>query len=183
MKSSSVLVLLVYFGVCAIASAFARDNQFATIDGGIVRMRGAIIAATCSIFTDNDKQIIEMGKLRTNQFGGYGSYTPAVPFSIKLADCQPTNKGKIAITFSGIADGKDPLVLRAGTGINAARGVGVAIFDNKDNIVPPNSISQPISDMQGNDIVLQFTARYRATSGYVTGGNADAWTWLTVSYQ
>lgn len=145
-------------------------------------MRGAITAEACSVSTGDRDFFVNMGEFRSNQFEGLGSYAPPVSFEITLTECDKDVSTRIAINFLGVSDGKDPLVLKAGSGINAASGVGLAIFDSEGNILPPNALPRIIDYFSRGERSLRFIARYRATSYQVTGGNADAFAWLTLSY-
>lgn len=162
--------------------AFSSPGYSTVFDGGIVHMRGSIAAEACSVSTGDRDFIVDMGEFRSNQFEGVGSYASPVAFDITLAECDSSVSKRVAINFLGISDDKDPLVLRAGYGINPASGVGLAIFDSEGNIVPPN-VMHLIGDYSSRgERSLHFIARYRATSHQITGGNADAFAWLTLSY-
>lgn len=158
------------------------NHHLVVIDGGMVRLRGAITAPACTVAAGSGNQIVEMGQLRSNQFAGLGSYASPVPFELSLTQCSTAVYEQVAITFLGVSDGKDPLVLRAGQGANAATGVGLAIFDSTGDIIPPNAQPRSLGYLSNGDTPLHFTARYRATSRQVTGGNADASAWFALSY-
>jgi len=153
------------------------------IDGGNVHLRGAITAETCSISTGHGMTVVDMGQLRSNQFSGIATYGPPVPFSLFLTGCRRDINDRIAITFQGVADGKDPQVLEVKPGINTASGVGLAIFDRDGEMITPNALPHTVVAVNNNPLTLRFIARYRATSRHVVGGQADVWTHFTVSYQ
>jgi len=177
---TTALLRAVSFLACA--SSFASNQLPVIMDGGRVQMRGAIAAAACSV-SANQSFFVKMGTFRSNQFDGLGSYAPSVPFEIALDECNTEISERITVNFLGIPDGKDPLVLQAGGAVNSASGVGVAIFDSDGNIIRPNGLPHEVVYRKGEERSLHFFARYRATSYQVTGGNADAFAWLTLSYQ
>lgn len=146
-------------------------------------MRGSIAAPACSVSAGSEAQVVDMGQFRSNQFGELGSYASPVPFVIDLTDCNASMRERVAIAFKGISDGKDPLVFRTGNGADMRPGVGLAIFDSQGDIIPPNALPRTVASLPRAEMSLHFTARYRATSRLVSGGNADAWTWFTLTYQ
>ncbi|QHS50176.1 fimbrial protein (plasmid) [Klebsiella michiganensis] len=161
----------------------AGNRHHVVTDGGITHFRGVLTAEACSVSTDSRSQTVNMGQLRSNQFSGVGSQTSPVGFSIRLTECSTAVSDQVGVTFSGITDGKDPLVLKAGEGMNAATGVGLALFDDQGEIIIPNTQPLVWSRLHEGDNSLRFHARYRATSRQVTGGNADAFTSFTLTYQ
>ncbi|MGX9867194.1 fimbrial protein [Enterobacter mori] len=163
--------------------ALAGNRHHVVTDGGIAHFRGVLTAEACTVSTDSRSQTVNMGQLRSNQFSGVGSLTSPVAFSIRLTECSTAVSNQVGIAFSGVTDGKDPLVLKAGKGLNAATGVGLALFDELGQIIAPNTQPRVWSHLHEGDNSLRFHARYRATSRLVTGGNADAFTWFTLIYQ
>lgn len=176
-RVAGVLMLLVTAG------AHAGNRHLVIVDGGIMHMRGVITAAACTVSADSANQTIDMGQFRSNQFSGVGSYAPPVGFNIQLSGCSTAVSKEVGITFQGVPDGKDLQVLKAGEGESSATGLGLAILDSKGEIIPPNTEPRILAPLSNGDMTLSFIARYRATSRQVTGGNADAWTWFTLSYQ
>ncbi len=165
------------------AVAQGGDRHHVVIDGGITHFRGVLTAEACTVSTDSRSQTVNMGQLRSNQFSGVGSLTSPVGFTIRLTECSTAVSDQVGVTFFGVTDGKDPKVLKAGEGMNAATGVGLALFDEQGQIIVPNMQSLIWSRLHEGDNSLRFHARYRATSRQVTGGNADAFTWFALTYQ
>ncbi|WP_409231233.1 fimbrial protein [Serratia bockelmannii] len=163
--------------------ALAGNRHHVVIDGGIAHFRGVLTAEACTVSTDSRSQTVNMGQLRSNQFSGVGSLTSPVGFSIRLTECSTAVSDQVGVTFFGVTDGKDPQVLKAGEGVNAATGVGLALFDEQGQIIVPNMQPRVWSRLHEGDNSLRFHARYRATSRQVTGGNADAFTWFALTYQ
>ncbi len=175
--ASAVLLLMVS------TQALAGNRHHVVIDGGITHFRGALTAEACTVAIDSLNQTINMGQLRSNQFSGVGSLTSPVGFSIRLTECSTAVSEQVGVTFFGVTDDKDPQVLKAGDGVNAATGVGLALFDEQGKIIVPNTQPSSWRWLHEGDNRLRFHARYRATSRQVIGGNADAFTWFALTYQ
>lgn len=163
--------------------ALAGNRHHVIINGGQVKLRGAITAPACSVNTRSGNQIVEMGEVRSNQFKGLGSYSPPVAFSIDLTGCSRATYHTVGVSFWGVTDGKDPLVLKAGTGTHEGPGIGLALFDADDDLLVPNAPPSHLTLIRDRETTLRFSARYRATSRQVTGGEADAWAWFALTYQ
>ncbi|WP_261247129.1 fimbrial protein [Serratia ficaria] len=179
----NVKAMLGVVGLCACTVAFAGNRHFVITEGGKVHIRGSIADAACSVSAGSENQVVDMGQFRSNQFDALGSYASPIPFVIALTDCHASMGERVAIAFKGVSDGKDPLVFQAGAGADTPPGVGLAIFDGGGNIIPPNALPRTMASLHRGEMLLHFTARYRATSRQVSGGNADAWTWFTLTYQ
>lgn len=167
----------------ASAHAGSGNRHRVVIDGGITHFRGSLTAEACTVATDSRYQTVDMGQLRSNQFSGVGSMASPVGFSIRLTECSTAVSDLVGVTFTGVTDGKDPQVLKAGEGVNAATGVGLALFDEQGQIIVPNTLPRVWGRLHEGDNNLRFHARYRATSREVTGGNADALAWFALTYQ
>lgn len=174
----NINTLICIFWLSLVTSSFAAYSDDGVYNRGKIHLRGNITTSTCHVLISNSSQIVEMGMLRTNQFSSLGSLSDAVPFEIELQGCDRN----FTIAFYGVSDSKDPQVLKAGRGVNAVKGVGLAIFDLKGNIIPPDSIHKRLDKTYPRESPLRFVARYRATSRQVIGGNADAWTEFKLSY-
>ncbi|HFK7187095.1 fimbrial protein [Serratia odorifera] len=165
------------------AVALAGNRHHVIIDGGQVKLRGAITAAACSVSTGSEAQIVEMGDVRSNQFSGLGSYSPPVAFSIDLTGCNRAIYHAVGVSFWGVTDGKDPLVLKAGNGAQGGPGIGLALFDDHGDLMVPNAPPSRLAMINDRETRLHFSARYRATSRQVTGGEANSWAWFALTYQ
>ncbi|MDK1705092.1 fimbrial protein [Serratia rubidaea] len=181
MQSRQILTGVI--ALLLVSKVAAGNRHHVVIDGGTVHLRGGLTAAACTVSADSANQTVDMGQFRSNQFNGVGSLAPPVAFSFRLHDCSTAVSNAVGVAFLGVADGKDPQVLRAGAGQNAATGVGLALFDNQGALIIPNTEPLHWTPLMQGDMTLRFLARYRATSRQVTGGNADAWTWFSLTYQ
>lgn len=151
----------------------------AIVTGGTIHFTGQIINAACAVSADSVDQTVKMGQFRTANFSAVGSRSNAVPFTIKLEDCDTSISTTAATSFYGSLDANDPTVLTvsniAGGSAGTASGVGIEIADHTGRVVKPDgtafSTAQKLVD--GSN-VLSFTARYKSTKTSVTPGQADA---------
>lgn len=182
MQIRQLFVVLTLLGMSG-ESALAGNMHHVIIDGGMVHLRGALTEAACSVSIENIHQVVDMGQFRSNQFGDLGSFASPVEFNIRLTECSTAVSNTVGVTFFGVTDGKDPQVLKAGEGENAATGVGLALFDDNGDIIPPNTPPRVGMALHENENILRFMARYRATARQVVAGNADVSTWFALTYQ
>lgn len=177
------LFTLLLLLIMASKMAQAGDHHHVVIDGGIVHLRGSLMAEACTVSTESRNQTVDMGQLRSNLFTGVGSLTSPVGFSIRLTECSIAVSDQAGVTFLGVTDVKDPQVFKAGQGENAATGVGLALFNQNGELLVPNVEPRIWRQLHEGENTLRFLARYRATSQQVTGGNADVFTWFALTYQ
>lgn len=161
----------------------------ASAPGGTVHFKGQIVNAACAVSADSADQTVNLGQYRTANFKAPGDRSGAVPFSIKLEDCDTKVAKTAAVAFSGVADKTDNTLLATsnlGAGASgAAAGVGIEIGDTKGKVLPPDggstfSNAQTLNDGRN---VLNFTARYKSTLAAVTPGQADADATFTMKYE
>ncbi len=74
-------------------------------------------------------------------------------------------------------------MLSVGEGPGIATGIGVALFDKEDRLIPLNSPAGAWSRLYTGPTTLHFVAKYRATGHQVTGGAANAQAWFSLTYQ
>ncbi|HEM7145534.1 TPA: fimbrial protein [Providencia stuartii] len=151
--------------------------------GGGMRFQGELIAEACSVETSDRSLIVNMGQLRTNMLNASGQDTDPVIFDIHLRECSAVASEYVSITFAGIANDKNPAIFAIDNGPNTATGVGLAIFDSKDTLIPINSSPRKIERVSNGDMTLHFVAKYRATSDQITGGKADAQALFSLTYE
>ena len=151
------------------ALAQAGNHHVVTVKGGDVEFQGAVVNAACAVDAGSEDLTVEMGQVRSNEFHGLGSWTDPQAFTITLKDCDTTVSQQVSVAFRGLTDGKDP-------------GVGLGIFDNQGNQIIPNTQPMNFTAIQDNTTVLNFVAKYRATSRTVVAGDANAQTWFTLTY-
>ncbi|EKT55851.1 fimbrial protein [Providencia sneebia] len=153
------------------------------LPGGGMRFQGELIAEACSVEISDRNLTVNMGQLRTNMLNAPGQDTDPVIFDIHLRECSDAVSQYVSITFSGVANDQNPQIFSVGNGPDTATGVGLAIFDSKNTLIPINSAPQKIARTSNGDMTLHFTAKYRATSYQVTGGKADVQALFLLTYE
>lgn len=151
----------------------------AVVTGGTVHFTGQIVNAACAVSAESVDQIVKMGQFRTANFTSVGMRSHAVPFTIKLEDCDTNISTTAAVSFYGNLDANDPTVLAvsniAGGASGSASGVGIEISDYTGKLVKPDgSVFSTAQNLVDGANVLSFTARYKSTLASVTPGQADA---------
>lgn len=161
---------------------FAAGKTVITIWGGMMHFRGAVTEGACAVSTESENKSVMMGQVNSAMFSGVGEWAASVPFNLTLTDCDTSVSQQVGVMFSGVTDGKDPLVFSSGQGASAAKGIGLGIFDNAGELMVPNTAPQTLTNLTKGVVTLPFTAKYRATSYPVTPGNANALVWFFLYY-
>ncbi len=154
-----------------------------TVRGGNVKLRSSVVDAACLISLSNTDAYVQLGEWRTNQFKTVGSDSNAIPFSIQLDECSTHIWQAVSIRFQGIADKHDVQVLAMTSAANTAQGIGLAIFDIHDEIMPINAEPRHVILLNRGVNTLRFFAKYRMTQPLLTPGDASAWAAFTVIYE
>lgn len=170
--------------LCAAApSAFAHR---VVVDGGHVQLRGELVNGACAVAPESQDLRIEMGQYRTNTFAGVGSLsTVTVPFTLKLVDCRTDISRLVGVTFQGLTPAEDPQVFLAATqvsGVPSGSGLGLALFDNKQQMIIPNASPVNYFPVPNGEMTLHFSARYRVISLPLTPGAITSDVWFTLIY-
>jgi fimbrial protein len=182
--STWTVLLIAFFQVAIHSVASAQEgNTIVTLPGGKVTLFGSVLNGGCLASIRNSDKIVLMGEVRTNQFLGVGSDSQAVPFSIQLDDCASNISESVAVGFSGVANEQDLRVLAIAPGTNAAQGIGLALFDANNNLLPINTAPSHFATLNNGVNTLHFLAKYRLTQLSVVPGVADAWADVTLTYQ
>lgn len=168
-------MLLVGFG----HTAFAR-NHVVTIIGGDTHFRGSLAEGACAVSTESQDMHVDMGQYRNNDFTGVGSESPLhIPFVVHLEGCNPKVAAGIGISFYGMTDPKEPdaflvtsgeggpVGVSGGTGFS---GLGLIISDSQGNNIVPDMPPHLTLHIEGQEVSIPFTARYRATSREIYPG-------------
>ncbi|MBW7983076.1 fimbrial protein [Enterobacillus tribolii] len=169
--------------MAALMSLFCVPAPALTVHGGSVNFRADVVDAPCSVALESRELQVDLGQVRSNQFGAMGSYSGITPFTLVLENCSASVSTQVGVGFSGVADGKDPLILAAGKGSNAAHGIGIGIFDHRGDLIPINTEAFSPVALQEGENRLQFFARYRSTARQVTAGDASAVASFNLTYQ
>ncbi|MEX9870385.1 fimbrial protein [Providencia huaxiensis] len=163
--------------------ALAGNQWKVQLPGGGMRFQGELIAEACSVETSERFLTVNMGQVRTNMFKEAGDDSEPTSFNIYLRDCSKNVSEHVYINFSGIADKNNPHIYSVSNGVNAANGVGIAIFDAGNELIPINDAPKKIAKIESKDVTLHFTAKYRATSNNITGGTANAQALFSLTYE
>ncbi|MBJ3813918.1 type 1 fimbrial protein [Shimwellia pseudoproteus] len=164
-------------------SVQAGNRWNVLLPGGEMRFQGVIIAESCRVDTGDRQMTVNMGQISSNRFHAVGEDSNPVAFEIHLQDCTTAVSQRVGVAFQGVADGKNPDVLSVGEGDGIASGVGIALFDDKDRLLPLNAPPQTWTRLYAGPTTLHFVAKYRATSRQVVGGVANAQAWFSLTYQ
>ncbi|EIP3951541.1 type 1 fimbrial protein subunit FimI [Salmonella enterica] len=153
------------------------------VESGRVHLRGQLVNGGCAVATESQDLRILMGQYRTNAFTGPGSFAPvSVPFSLRLISCSAEVWRHVGIVFSGVTPVEDPHVfLASGEGIGNA-GIGLALFDDQQRQIIPNTLPLHYAPILTQEMTLHFTARYRAISENMTPGRIHSEVWFTLVY-
>ncbi|QEW32585.1 type 1 fimbrial protein [Erwinia billingiae] len=174
-------------------SSFAADTapKAVTVDGGQVNFAGSVVAAPCVVDNDTSSQTVTLGQVPTNRLKEKGNSGAAVDFKINLSGCdltstdvtdptQAANYTKARITFIGDSTSATTLAL-ANTG-DAAKGVGIQIFQKNQAVNVDGAGSTADTNLIDGTNSIPFSAAYVATGESVVAGSANAMVNFKVSY-
>lgn len=163
--------------------ALAGNRWNVTLLGGNMRFQGEIIAESCRVEAGDRQMVVNMGQIASNRFHATGEDAAPVPFDIHLQDCTTAVSQHVGVAFRGVADGKNPDVLSIGEGPGIATGIGIALFDKDNSLIPLNHPPRRWMQIYTGPTTLHFVAKYRATGKQVTGGAANAQASFSLTYQ
>lgn len=181
-KNHMLAVLLIGLSLPG-AFASSNGNTVVTLAGGELNFIGDVIDAACLVDIDSRKQEIRLEQVNNALFTATGTNVSAVPFSIQLNNCSVTTSQAVGISFTGVADERDPNILATISDRNMANGVGVALFDAENNLLPINSSPVDFNLLSRGTNTLHFFAKYRSTLPVVTSGSSNATANFMVTYQ
>ncbi|MEX3137565.1 fimbrial protein [Serratia ureilytica] len=164
-------------------TALAGNNWNVILPGGNMRFQGEIIAEACRVEAGSRDMSVVMGQVSSNRFLATGYDAKSVPFNISLLDCSASVSRTVNISFYGVADVRNPELLSIGEGNGVASGVALAIFNEKNQLIPVNSnVDSLMYVPEKGPLSLRFIAKYRSTAPYVTGGAANAQALFSLTY-
>ena len=163
--------------------ALAGNRWNVTLPGGNMRFQGEIIAESCRVEAGDRQMVVTMGQIASNRFHATGEDAISVPFDIHLQECNTAVSQHVGVAFTGVADGKNPDVLSVGEGPGIATGIGIALFDKDNSLIPLNQPPRRWMQIYTGPTTLHFVAKYRATGKQVTGGVANAQASFSLTYQ
>jgi len=163
--------------------ALAVPHGEITESGGNMRFQGVIVAETCRVEAGDRQMMIHMGPINSNRFHPPFGDTDLVLFDVQLEDCTKMVRQHLGLSFSGVLDDKNPDVLSVGEGPGVATGVGVALFDTNNKLIPLNGSPSEWQQLYTGPSTLHFIAKYRATDNHVTQGATNAQAWFALTYE
>lgn len=156
------------------------------VDGGQVHIKGELVNGGCAVAPDSQNMRVEMGQYRTNSFSGVGSFsTVNIPFTLRLVDCSTDVSNTVGIAFQGTTPAEDPQVFLAtsrpdGSSVNS--GVGLALFDDQQRLIIPNTTASHYLPIDTTELAFHFSARYRVISEHIVPGGIQSDVWFTLIY-
>ncbi|MCU6306632.1 fimbrial protein [Enterobacter quasiroggenkampii] len=169
--------------ITPIFSSSVCASETSNMTGGDMHFYGAVVNAPCAVEAQSLHQSVILDQVRAADFPSRGSWAAHKTFWIKLDGCSSEQMQFATVAFTGSVDSRDPQVFKAGFGADAAKGMGIGIFDNEGNLIIPDS--EPLSQYPVLDgkTVLYFTAKYRSVSETVVAGDASTAVNFSVIYQ
>lgn len=161
----------------------ADDSINNILANGIMRFRGLVIAESCRIEAGDRQMTVNLGHVSSNRFNSVGEDVNPTAFDIHLTDCTTAVSQRVAITFHGTADGKNPDIISIGEGPEIASDIGVALFDDDGNLIPLNGPERVWKSLYKGSTTLHLVAKYRMTGNHIRGGQANAQVWFSLTYQ
>jgi len=173
-----IFILLIF-----LAWSVQAAEEGVVLHGGMMRFQGEILSNTCTVNDGDNFLSIPMGSISTHQLEKAGDYSEAVPFDIRFKYCNKNVSRNMAVIFHGISDIRNADLLAIEDQDNSAKGIAVALFDDKGNFIPLNSGLVAIRPDFSGPYTLHLVAKYRATQNEVSGGYANAQAWFTLVYR
>ncbi|KDL89098.1 hypothetical protein AE02_05297 [Klebsiella variicola] len=171
--------VLIMFLAGGVLPCVAR-NHVVIISGGDTHFHGSLAEGACVVSAESRDMHIDMGQYRNNEFTGVGSESSLhIPFVVHLTDCNPELAARIGISFYGMTDPKEPdaflvssneggpVGVSGGAGFS---GLGLIISDARGNTIVPDMPPPLTTHIENSEVLIPFTARYRATSREVYAG-------------
>ena len=176
---------LLVAGVAMILS----NNVFADEGHGIVKFKGEVISAPCSIKPGDEDLTVNLGEVADTVLKS-DQKSVAEPFTIHLQDCMLSqggttySKAKVTFTTANTMTGQSDLLKNTKeTEIGGATGVGVRILDSQSGEV---TLGTPVVITFNNTNSYQelnFKARMESPSKDATPGNVYAQADYKIAYE
>ncbi|MBC3252456.1 fimbrial protein [Serratia fonticola] len=155
------------------SSAFAIEGETST-----VIFNGEIVESTCALAANSKNQVVQLGSVSANTFGGAGGTSLSKEFTINLTDCNLDNATSATVTFSG-----DTATDKALNVTGGAEGVGLQILQNGTPLTLDGSAASVAQELEEGNNTMSFAARYVALADDVTAGLANATASFTLNYE
>ncbi|QXH48403.1 type 1 fimbrial protein [Pseudomonas xanthosomatis] len=153
-------------------------------------LKAMVVQSQCSLVGDPvSANPVQLGEWSVDDFTHAGFTTPAVPFHIRLSNCQvdPGNQSHATLELEGI-DGSAPIGPPGAhvfslTHDSEARGLGIQMLYNGNPM--PLNLEVPLQPLQDGDMTLNFQARFYQVepSTAVRAGNAKGALNFTLRYR
>lgn len=171
--SHKVRMTLIATGLSFLCTIAFAKKATVTVYGGQINYNGQVVNAPCVVSINSQNQQVVMGQVRSDEFSGLGSWSDAQSFTIELQDCDTSLSSTVGILFRGVADTNDPQVFQVGGG-SAAKGIGLGIFNDKGQLIVPNSAPLTFQVLNDGNNTVPFIAKYRETKMKIQPGDANA---------
>ena len=178
MRYLQIFFMLIYPTV-----VFAGNNYHVVVDGGRAEFQGEIVAESCRVNVNNDRQYVDMGTVSTRQFGDVGEYINPTKFSVQLADCNSFISSHVTAAFSGDSDSSFLTSASVGHGPHMADGVAISLFDVNNNLIELNDYFRPAITIKDGNMDMTFFAKYVVTKNRVVGGRVNSLVDFKLIYQ
>ena len=152
-------------------------------------LHGTVIAAQCALRADAVSPApVQLGSHEVKDFNKPGDFTKAVPFQIRLNDCESDASGgtQAYVRLDG-ANGSTPIDVDKGvfslSSGSGATGIGIQVLQ-ADGITPFRLEDDvAVAPLSPGDLALDFQARYYQTAPTVTPGEANGALNFTITYR
>ncbi len=165
-------------------SVVLAEHTIVNSNENILEFQGKIIESSCSVDLENKDFTVILDKITTHQFLNAGDEVAPTYFTVTFGMCTSPTKNNISVLFQGNQDPQNTQILAVRKQRDAAQGLGIALYDLQNNLIPINRPYQLITD---NDRVLgnteKFIVRYKSTTLHVTPGRVNAEAKLLFIYQ
>lgn len=126
---------------------------------GIIKFIGEIVDVLCVVFIDFQNQEVVLGQVKKNIFKVIGDKFFFKFFQIKLEDCDIIFNIKVNVSFNGVGDIDDVILVFVNIEVGVVIGVGIGIYDNVNKFVEMN-IGKFIIMLVVGQIVLYYIVNY-----------------------
>ncbi|WP_241573374.1 fimbrial protein [Rosenbergiella nectarea] len=178
-----------FLGILGVALLFSPVSLMAApniVDGSgsVLEFQGKIVESSCTVDFSNQDFTVTLDRIGTHQFPAAGDEVAPVDFTVSLGTCASRTKNRVSVIFQGDRDRQNNQILAIHQQSDAARGVGIAIYDLQNNLIP---IDRPYLLFTTNDNIFEntekFIVRYKSTALHVTPGRINAEAKLLFIYQ
>lgn len=148
---------------------------------GTVNISGSFKDNACVLALDDKNIAVQFDDISASRFSHIGDSSPAVTFTIHLQECG-ADVTNVNVAFSGTPDATNTQLLSIDPGNDSASGLGVAILDYTQTLIPIKNASVNYPLIPG-DVPLVFYAQLRATADKVDAGSIHASATFTFHYE